>query len=99
MVTLEISILPLGTSEPGISKFIASSLQVLKEKGISFELTPTSTIIQGNLSEILKVAQEMHEAPFKEGIQRVITTLKIDDRRDKAQTLEERRQAVLAILK
>jgi uncharacterized protein YqgV (UPF0045/DUF77 family) len=36
----------------------------------------------------------MHEVPFKKGAPRVLTTLKIDDRRDKKATLEAKKRAV-----
>jgi len=35
-----------------------------------------------------------HEAVFKAGAQRVITTIKIDDRRDKKETMEYKVKAV-----
>ena len=40
--------------------------------------------IEGELGEILRVARKMHEAVFGEGVMRVETIIKIDDRRDKA---------------
>ena len=36
----------------------------------------------------------MHEAPFAEGARRVSTLIKIDDRRDKEQTLEGKVRSV-----
>jgi uncharacterized protein YqgV (UPF0045/DUF77 family) len=36
----------------------------------------------------------MHQTPFKKGALRVVTTLKIDDRRDKKGTLEGKKRAV-----
>jgi len=36
----------------------------------------------------------MHEAPFKKGSHRVVTTIKIDDRRDKVGTLSGKKSAV-----
>jgi len=36
----------------------------------------------------------MHQVPFKKGAKRVVTTMKIDDRRDKKGTLEGKKKAV-----
>jgi len=41
----------------------------------------------------------MHEQPFKEGVQRVSTTIRIDDRRDKKETMEYKVRRVNQLLK
>jgi uncharacterized protein YqgV (UPF0045/DUF77 family) len=41
----------------------------------------------------------MHQVPFKKGAHRVLTTLKIDDRRDKKGTLSGKKRAVQSKLK
>ena len=88
-VVAEISVVPLGTGNPGVSEFVAACVSVLdKRKSISYRLTPMGTIMEGPLDEILAVTREMHEAPFRKGALRVVTTLKIDDRRDKALSMK-----------
>ena len=88
-VVAEISVVPLGTGNPGVSEFVAACLDVLaRHKNISYRLTPMGTILEGPLDEILAVTREMHETPFQKGALRVVTTLKIDDRRDKALSME-----------
>jgi uncharacterized protein YqgV (UPF0045/DUF77 family) len=52
------------------------------------------TNVEGDLNDLFKIALKMHLIPFKKGAQRVLTTLKIDDRRDKKGTLEGRKRAV-----
>ena len=52
------------------------------------------TIIQGSLERVLELAQQMHEVPFTMGADRVVTTLSIDDRRDKVITIESKVKAV-----
>jgi uncharacterized protein YqgV (UPF0045/DUF77 family) len=41
----------------------------------------------------------MHRAPFTKGAQRVVTTIKIDERRDKELRITGKKQAVLKRLK
>jgi uncharacterized protein (TIGR00106 family) len=48
------------------------------------------TIIEGDLDKILAVVRKMHEGTFGEGVARVLTTVKIDDRRDRAQGIKEK---------
>jgi uncharacterized protein (TIGR00106 family) len=89
MAIAEISIIPLGTKTPSVSQYVAKAVRVLeREKEIRYELTAMGTIIEGDLDRILAVVKKMHEGTFGEGIARVITTVKIDDRRDKAQGMK-----------
>ena len=84
MVIAEVSIVPLGTKTPSLSKHIARAFRVLREeKNIKYELTPMGTIIEGDLGDILRVVRKMHESIFDGKVMRVATTIKIDDRRDK----------------
>lgn len=88
-VVAEISIVPLGTGKPGLSEYVAECLGVLKDcKSIKYRLTPMGTILEGNLEAVLSVARQMHEVPFDRGALRVVTTIKIDDRRDKRLSME-----------
>jgi uncharacterized protein YqgV (UPF0045/DUF77 family) len=43
---------------------------------------------------VLKAARHMHEQPFTAGIQRVVTTIRIDDRRDRELTMNGKVEAV-----
>ena len=95
-VIAEISIIPVGTATPSLSSYIAACLDPLKgAEGIRYQLTAMGTIIQGPLERILELASQMHRAPFARGAQRVVTTVSIDERRDKPQTMESKVEAVL----
>jgi len=56
---------------------------VVRESGIKYEITPMGTILSGSLEEIFPVILKMHERCFEEGVRRVLTLIKVDDRRDK----------------
>jgi uncharacterized protein (TIGR00106 family) len=88
MAIIEISVNPIGTGSPSVSSFIARAVKVLeKEKEIKYELTPMSTIVEGDLGRLLSVIQKMHETAFHAGAMRAITLVKIDERRDKTSTM------------
>jgi len=95
MAIAEVSIIPLGTQTPSVSKWVAHACRVLREeKNIKYELTSMGTIIEGDLGDILRVVRNMHEATFGEGIMRVVTTVKIDDRRDKTLSMKSKIESV-----
>ena len=89
MAIAEASVVPLGTKSPLVSQYVARSIKVLEqEKGMKYETTAMGTIMEGDLDEILAMVKKMHEEIFGEGVARVVTTVKIDDRRDKAQGMK-----------
>jgi len=94
-VIAEIKIVPLGTASTSVSHYIARCLDIVKRaKDVDHQLTAMGTILQGPLERVLELAQEMHEAPFTMGVKRVLTTIHIDDRRDKPATMESKVSAV-----
>ncbi len=57
-----------------------------------------STVLEGELDSLLEVAREMHEVCFAQGYPRVVTSIRIDDRRDKDANLQYNTQTVAAKL-
>jgi uncharacterized protein (TIGR00106 family) len=95
MAMMDISIVPVGTGSPSVSAFVAGAVKILqKEPGIRYELTAMSTIVEGDLDKLLAVAQKMHRSAFDAGAQRVVTNIRLDDRRDKPLTMEGKVKAV-----
>lgn len=95
MAMIDISIVPVGTAKPSVSGFVAGAVRLLQnEPGIKYELTAMNTIIEGDLEHLLALAKRMHDSAFNSGIQRVVTTLRIDERRDKPLTIEGKIAAV-----
>jgi uncharacterized protein (TIGR00106 family) len=94
MAILEISVVPLGTGDTSLSAYVADCLRVLKQEKVRYELSSMGTNIEGDLKDLIRIALKMHQVPFRKGARRVVTTLKIDDRRDKKGTLEGKKKAV-----
>ena len=65
-----------------------------RHPGIKAHVGPNGTTLEGDLDDLWPVIREMHEAPFAAGVQRVMTLLNVDDRRDKAGTIEGKLGAV-----
>ena len=94
MAILQISVVPIGTGETSLSAYVADCIRILKKERVRYELTSMGTNMEGDLKDLLRVAFKMHQAPFRKGALRVLTTLKIDDRRDKKGTLKGKKRAV-----
>jgi uncharacterized protein (TIGR00106 family) len=99
MAIAEISIIPLGTKTPSVSKYVARAVKVLQQEGdLKYQITSMGTIIEGRLDKILAVAEKMHEGIFSGEVTRVITIIEIDDRRDQASSIKGKMNSLMAEL-
>ena len=95
MAIIELSVVPIGTATPSLSQYVARALQVVQsEPDINYELTAMGTIIEGDLERLLTLVRKMHQSAFDAGAVRVLTTVKIDDRRDKALGISSKVESV-----
>jgi len=90
-----INIIPLGTDSPSVGSFVADCIKVLKDAGANFKMNAMGTVIDGDLDDILMLVRKMHSVPFEKGIQRVVTIVSIDDRRDKKVTSSEKLESLM----
>jgi uncharacterized protein (TIGR00106 family) len=94
MAVVFLTIAPLGTGTPSLSRYVAGVEEILRATKLTHQLTAMGTILEGDLDEILAVVRKMHEHPFTQGAVRVSTLLKIDDRRDKEHTIAGKMRSV-----
>lgn len=99
MAIVAVSVAPLGTGEPSVSRFVAAALKVLeKYPDLEYRLDPMFTTIQGDLPRIFQAIVDMHEAVAALGAVRIGTVIKIDDRRDVRMPMEEKVRSVERLL-
>lgn len=102
MAIVDVTVIPIGTQTPSVSSYVADIQRILKqyeEQGkIQYQLTPMNTLIEGELSVLFEVIQAIHEAPFNEGIKRVATNIRIDDRRDVKRKMDDKVKRVNELL-
>lgn len=95
MAIVEVTVVPLGTGSPSVSEYVAACESVLRqETRVKSMLTPMSTILEGELDVILELIRKVHEVPFEKGALRVSTTIRIDERRDKKSSMEQKLHSV-----
>jgi uncharacterized protein (TIGR00106 family) len=96
MAIIDITVIPVGTATPSVSEYVVEIHKVLQgyEGRIKYQLTPMSTLIEGELPVLMEVVQAVHEVPFQKGLQRVCTNIRIDDRRDKEHSMDSKLKAV-----
>lgn len=101
LVIAEFSIIPIGQDGSSVGRYVATAINALKNvKDLDFEVTPMGTILAAkNLDTIFEAVRQAHEAIISTGVKRVSSTLRIDDRRDKARTMDDKVKAVKEYMK
>jgi len=94
MIIAQLSIAPVG-KDVSVSKYVKLVLDTLKKEDVKFETNAMATVIEtDDLSTLFNAVQKAHNAVISAGAERVITELKIDDRRDKDATITSKLNAL-----
>ena len=95
MAIVAVSVTPIGTGETSVSRYVAAAEKVLREyPNLRYRLDPMFTTIEGDLRDIFDCIMRMHDAVAAMGAGRISSVIKIDDRRDKTATMEDKIKAV-----
>jgi len=95
MATAELTVIGLGRAEAGASRYIAEiQRRLAAQDRVRYELHAMGTNLEGPTEDVLRLAGELHAVPFALGLPRVYTVLKLDERRDREQTLAGKVQSV-----
>lgn len=91
MAIMEISVVPVGTGKPSVSEYVVDAIKVLEERGIKYQVGPMGTVAEAGIEDLLEAAKAMHNSIFfHDEVKRVVTTIRIDDRRDVENTIERK---------
>ncbi len=89
---MEISVIPMGTGA-SVSHIVAELLKEIRAMGVKHQLTPMATIVEADLDTLLEVVRRLHQKGL-DAAPRVVTVVKIDDRRDKPLSMEGKVRSV-----
>jgi uncharacterized protein (TIGR00106 family) len=99
MATADLTVISLGRADASASEYIAEiQRRLAAQDRVRYVLHAMGTSLEGETADILALVGELHAVPFGMGIPRVYTVLKLDERRDKAQTLEDKVKSVERVL-
>jgi uncharacterized protein (TIGR00106 family) len=94
-IIAEISTFPVGVGT-SLSKYVKEAVKVIDGfSGIRVVHHPMGTVLEANdLDTILEVVKQAHFAIVNTGAERILTQIRIDDRRDKPREMEDKVQAI-----
>src|SRR3982750_2467521 len=91
MATADLTVIALGRPDASASAYIAEIQRCLAAQDrVRYQLHAMGTELEGSTADILAVVGELHAVPFAMDVPRVYTVLKLDERRDREQTLEDK---------
>jgi uncharacterized protein (TIGR00106 family) len=96
MVLLEFSMTP-STKEESKSPYVARILDVIDRSGLSYQLTPMGTIIEGDWAEVMAVVTDCFKA-LEVDCPRISSQIKIDYRAGPNSRMKSKMAAVETIL-
>jgi uncharacterized protein (TIGR00106 family) len=92
MATADLTVIALGRADASASECIAAIQRKLAAQDrVGYQMHAMGTSLEGSTADILALVGELHATPFEQGIPRVYTVLKLDERRDRPdQTLDDK---------
>jgi uncharacterized protein (TIGR00106 family) len=95
VATADLTVIALGRPDASASAYIAEiQRRLAAQDRVRFEMHAMGTSLEGSTADILSVVGDLHAVPFELGVPRVYTVLKLDERRDREQTLEDKVESV-----
>ena len=100
MATADLTVLALGRPDPSASAYVAEiQRRLAAQDRVRYRMHAMGTSLEGSTADILAVVGEPHAVPFEQGVPRVYTVLKLDERADRPdQTLDDKVQSVERLL-
>jgi uncharacterized protein (TIGR00106 family) len=99
LATADLTVIALGRAGASASAYIAEiQRRLAAQDRVRYEMHAMGTSLEGETADILAVAGELHAVPFELGIPRVYSILKLDERRDREQSLADKVESVRRLL-
>jgi len=96
-VIVELCVVPIGVGV-NLAPYVATCERVLLEAGLKIQLHANGTAIEGEWGPVFAAIEACHQALHAMGCPRIFTTVSINSRTDKEQTLEDKLASVQALL-
>lgn len=90
-MVVSLSVVPLGTGTPSLSKYVARVTEVIKASGFRYRTGAGFTDIEvDTYDQLAQLLAKIEAALGEMGVQRISYTMKIDRRMDKEVFIEEK---------
>jgi uncharacterized protein (TIGR00106 family) len=99
VATADLTVIALGRPDASASAYIAEiQRRLAAQDRVGYRMHAMGTSLEGETADVLALVGELHDVPFELGVPRVYTVLKLDERRDREQTLDDKVASVQRLL-
>ena len=92
-VMVDLCVVPIGVGV-SVSEYIAECERIIEAAGLSAQLHPYGTVIEGDWDAVFAVVKQCHERVHGMGAPRVFTSLKVGTRTDRQQSMQDKIDSV-----
>ncbi len=92
-VMVDLCVVPIGVGV-SVSQYIAECERIIEAAGLSAQLHPYGTVIEGDWDAVFAVVKQCHERVHAMGAPRVFTSLKVGTRTDREQSMQDKIDSV-----
>ncbi len=96
-VMVDLCVVPIGVGV-SVSAYIAECERIIEAAGLSAQLHPYGTVIEGEWDAVFAVVKQCHERVHEMGAPRIFTSLKVGTRTDREQSMQDKIDSVRAKL-
>jgi len=89
---VEFSIVPLGKGA-SLGDDVARIIRIVEKSGMPYKLNPMGTVVEGEWDSVMDLIKKCHRSVMRGG-ERVVTTIKIDDRRGHRRMIDSKIESV-----
>jgi uncharacterized protein (TIGR00106 family) len=92
-VMLDFCVVPLGVGV-SVSEYVAECQRVLVASGLSHQMHPYGTVVEGEWEAVFAALRTCHERVHAMGAPRISTSLRLGTRVDRAQSMSDKLESV-----
>ncbi len=92
-VLVDLCVVPLGVGV-SVSKYVAVCEEIIKDAGLKSTLHANGTNIEGDWDDVFYAIKRCHEVIHEMGAPRIFTSLRINTRIDKEQSMQDKIDSV-----
>ncbi|WP_291765577.1 MTH1187 family thiamine-binding protein [Caldivirga sp. UBA161] len=88
-IIVEIAVDPIGTGSTSVGDLIKQAVSVIARRGYKYQVCAMGTVVElPSLRDVGSLLEDIHEELVKMGVKRIVSVVRIDDRRDKSESIE-----------
>lgn len=86
---VSIQIIPTTKNGEDSIPFVDEAIQIIEQSGVSYQVNPLETTMEGELAELLNIIEKMNERVHELGCPSIISQVKIYSRKDKQASMQD----------